>query len=320
MTENVAFFLAFFFLAFFQCCLCVRPVPRFFMDDDLNVTQKLTQAVSENCQETRRVTLYAYSGLGSCVVGVIEAWFFALHHGICFALEESVSALRSEGDASFWNLYFNALPSRFLPAANELSHVPEVKAYWRSNMLRKWDGKQECSEACLFFQYAWRLKPEISHLIQDRYLKLGLPSRFAACSLRRGDKHVLERDAHGPDPYPVAGYVNHLSRLMQHFQLPPIVYISADDCTVVNEFRSLRPSWTFVHACNDTDVGFHIMTFRTWSREQKREHLEKFFLELFALSVADVALVTTSSNKGFLVQHLRQRDPVTTILVDAADQ
>lgn len=59
----------------------------------------------------------------------------------------------------------------------------------------------------------------------------------------------------------------------------------------MQEFRDLRPGWTFVSECDkplykEEEHGFVLDDAQSWSEEQLDRHYQKFFTELYAMAFA----------------------------------
>ena len=138
--------------------------------------------------------------------------------------------------------------------------------------------------------------------------KQGLNDEFMAFSVRRGDKHELEKfDYPSADEYIAAAERN----IPIHFGgVVPKIFVATDDCVVMGEFRSRRPAWTFVSQCdlpqNTDDRGFALADMKDWSTLDTDQHYEKFMTELFGLAISKYVVGVTYTNVSWWILFMRR--------------
>ncbi len=126
-------------------------------------------------------------------------------------------------------------------------------------------------------------------------------------SIRRGDK-VLEYELDSSlQPYIDKAEVG----IETHFGgVPPTIFVASDDCSVMQEVRELRPTWTFVGECDNASEanGFVIAETKTWTVEQTDQHYEKFLTEMIALASAKYFIGISNTNVALWVYFMRHFD------------
>merc|ERR1712232_1500757 len=130
---------------------------------------------------------------------------------------------------------------------------------------------------------------------------------YMSFSVRRGDK-TEEDFAYTP----LDKYVIEAEKHFDRFPSRPTIFVASDDCSVLSEFRSMRPEWTFVSECDKENnskaagqQGFELKAVKDWSEDAKEAHFTKFFTEIFALTFSKVFIGVGYTNVAWWVFFLR---------------
>ena len=275
-----------------------------------------------------------HGGLTNALKFVLLGAIYSLEENRCFFVNETNAHLHKRVDKSqefdsFLNRYFEpiGLPasSPIVKKAQEESRIKTLHVlddlYRDKHRRRIYKDKTSLPQ----FQY----NDFDGHLIKKLILrKLWRPLesvRTRTCatldkvhrlnddyigfSVRRGDKWEKEHVANANlDLYLVEAD----QIIQQHFaaaaggDAPPKIFVATDDCSVLDEFRSNRPSWTFVSECDrqerirDAERGFALDDVPSWTKEQTDAHFNKFFVELYALAIAKFYIGVSTTNGEFL--------------------
>ena len=148
----------------------------------------------------------------------------------------------------------------------------------------------------------WRMRPEVRHDTCSALENHGLQDEYMAFSVRRGDKST-----EGFDFTPTERYIAAAERAVAlgHFRTVPKIFVATDDCTVLHEFRSQRPQWTFVSECDrlvssnssSNQQGFVLKDMLDWTPEETDAHFHKFFVELYAAAISKVFIGERQRNR-----------------------
>ncbi len=164
----------------------------------------------------------------------------------------------------------------------------------------------------------WRPLPFVRHAACSSLEQHGLQDDYLALSVRRGDKRFQEKFV-----YPTADeYMEAAERAIPHRfgGKVPKIFVATDDCSVMGEFRSLRPNWTFVSPCDRVqhagDHGFVLAAMKDWSEQEMDRHYEKFMTELFGLAIAKHVIGVTYTNVSWWVFFMRGADVGSMEFVD----
>jgi len=158
-----------------------------------------------------------------------------------------------------------------------------------------------------FMRRLFRILPQMRQIACSRLSAHGLQEEYIVMSVRRGDK-ALEYELESS----LQPYIDKAEQAMKtHFGglLPPI-FVASDDCSVMQELRTLRPHWRFVGECDNAteDNGFVIADMKNWSLEQTDRHYEKFITEMIAMASGRVWIGVSTTNVSFWVYFMRDYD------------
>jgi len=155
----------------------------------------------------------------------------------------------------------------------------------------------------------WRPIPKVRKATCDSIEQYNLDDEYMAFSVRRGDK-TEEKFAYTKLHEYIDSAEANLYRYPSYMKnlIVPDIFVATDDCTVMSEFRELRPLWTFVSECDKEkklDHGFALADVHNWGRDEQAAHFGKFFVEIFALTGAKVFIGVAYTNVSWWVYFLR---------------
>ena len=138
------------------------------------------------------------------------------------------------------------------------------------------------------------------------------PGEYLAFSVRRGDKSE-EKFAFTE----LTEYINEAENQMHRFESivgigqVPKIFVATDDCSVMSEFRTMCPAWTFVSECDVEENkaaaqnGFALRDFKDWGADAEDAHFTKFFTEIYAMTMSRVFIGVAYTNVSWWVYFLR---------------
>ena len=169
------------------------------------------------------------------------------------------------------------------------------------------------------------LKRRVAHFIWKRMslatssfveqCRLRNLSNYIAVHVRRGDK--IHREAR---QVPVQQYLRRMETILEK-KTSSTIFVASDDPLAIDEFRRLKPDWTFAAIQyarqNETRVRGHLQaSFDRLSPSEKRFRTRLLMCELQMLVDARYVFCTMSSNVCRLVQILRRQHPATVVSMD----
>lgn len=281
----------------------------------------------ENCKHDAMVNIIQlHGGLTSALKQLLFGAMYSFEANRCFFVDESDHELRlredkSQEHESLLSEYFEpiGLPrdsSILLNAiANNMTKVVDVMEHVYAHKHRRRVFKDKTTIANLNYRERdghflkkvimrrlWRPLPEVrNHTCSTLERVHKLNKDYIALSVRRGDaKGSID----------LQRYLYETGRAIDDFfdKKPPRIFVATDDCTVMTEFRRLRPHWKFVSECdvhpnsikdgNDPDALANV---RQWTKIDTEAHFEKFLVELYGMALAKVFIgVSTTDGKPCL--------------------
>lgn len=144
-----------------------------------------------------------------------------------------------------------------------------------------------------FMRRFWQLRPHYREMTCQSLLADHhdlLQKDYIAFSVRRGDKYLEGFSYPSMEEYVVAADPIVLDGKDK------LVYVATDDCSVMKELRTLRPSWTFESQCDliagggddENHKGFALSEMVKMKSEDQEEHYRKFFVEIYAMALSKV--------------------------------
>ena len=158
----------------------------------------------------------------------------------------------------------------------------------------------------IFLRRLWRPLPHIRHETCSRLAEYPLEDDYIAMSVRRGDKQSIEHRTLAT----AQQYIDmaHRAIIDQFDGRVPNFFVATDDCSVMQEFRDLRPTWVFVSECDhqgDDEHGFALNDVSGWSKEFTDAHFKKFFVELYGLAISKVFIGWSFTNVSWWTYFMR---------------
>ena len=164
--------------------------------------------------------------------------------------------------------------------------------------------------------FLWqRMTAETSSFVEK--CRLRNLSNYMAVHVRRGDK--IAREAREVS---VRKYIDRMEAVLAENE-SPTVFVASDDPLAIDEFRRLKPRWTFTAIQhprqNKARSRGHLQArFDLLPPEEKQLQTRLLICELQMLVDARYVFCTMSSNVCRLVQILRHQHPATAISLDVA--
>eukprot|EP00547_Thalassionema_nitzschioides_P007483 CAMPEP_0194202882 /NCGR_PEP_ID=MMETSP0156-20130528/2799_1 /TAXON_ID=33649 /ORGANISM="Thalassionema nitzschioides, Strain L26-B" /LENGTH=397 /DNA_ID=CAMNT_0038928499 /DNA_START=68 /DNA_END=1261 /DNA_ORIENTATION=+ len=150
----------------------------------------------------------------------------------------------------------------------------------------------------------WRLLPPVRDDACRSLESHGLEEEYMAFSVRRGDKDTEGFEFMKPEKYIEAAE----SVVDEHFDgVMPKIFVAADDCKIMEEFRALRPEWIFESECDQSTGhnGFVLGEMKEWTLKQTDEHYRKFWVELIGLAGSKFYIGVAHTNVAWWAAYMR---------------
>jgi hypothetical protein len=248
----------------------------------------------------------------------------------CFVIDESVSALPKRRDpanefqGTFLDRYVEPIGlsrgDQMVEAAGSLGNLNVVdwRESWSWTHNRRIANQTDDIESLgfhgieghylkrLMLKRMWRPLPPVRHATCSRLENHVGPEEFMAFSIRRGDKGTENFKFATTDQYIEAA----TNVLDTHFGgTVPIIFVATDDCSIMTEFRSKRPSWRFVSECDAKhETGFQLEAMAEWTHAETDAHFSKFFVELYAMASAKYFIGVMYTNVTWWALFMRSQD------------
>jgi hypothetical protein len=247
----------------------------------------------ESCPDKTKINrVPLYGGLTNSLKMVLLGAILSFEEGRCFYVDESESELLkrqnpSESLDSLINRYFEPIG---LPASNEAVQAARKSSQietldwnivWSVIRNRRMYGQTYNIDSLqypnieghqlkrIMLRRMWRPLPHIRDQTCHGLANYVKGEEFMTFSLRRGDK--------GSENFKFATVQQYIDLAEQaipsHFEgKVPIIFVATDDCTAMQEFRDLKPTWTFVSECDKEQhtvghSGFALADMMNWSRK-----------------------------------------------------
>jgi hypothetical protein len=233
-----------------------------------------------------------YGGLTNSLKMVLLGTILSFEEGRCFFVDESESELiqrsnPNESLDSFINRYFEPIG---LPAnspivtkakENNAISVRDWKVVWSETRNRRMYGQTYNIDSLhyptieghhlkrVMLRRMWRPLPNIRHETCTGLANHVQGDEFMTFSVRRGDKASEEHFSYAT----AQQYIDMAEQAIPgHFGgKVPTIFVATDDCTVMKEFREMRPNWKFVSECDKArtvgHAGFALTDMKQWSKK-----------------------------------------------------
>ena len=188
---------------------------------------------------------------------------------------------------------------------------PQIYTFWAATReVQTLDLKRRVAH------FLWqRMTAETSSFVEK--CRLRNLSNHIAVHVRRGDKIGSEARE-----VSVRKYIDRMEAVLAENE-SPTVFVASDDPLAIDEFRRLKPRWTFTSVQhprqNEARSRGHLQArFDLLPSEEKQLQTRLLICELQMLVDARYVFCTMSSNVCRLVQILRHQHPATAISLDVA--
>ena len=283
-----------------------------------------------NCDPYKPVNrLPLFGGLTNALKYILLGVIKSFEDDRCFYIDESRSHLRlqlGEEKYSLLKRYFEPIglnPDSIIVQKAILEGRTETKDWiqvWENIDNRRVSGSVNTIPSLdahnmegYHLKYAtllrmWKPLPLVRNSACLALEQQGLSDDYIAFSVRRGDKHSLEKCVYPP----AEKYIAAAERAIEtrFGGMVPKIFVATDDCAVMGELRTLQPTWNFVSQCdlvqNSADHGFVIAEMKDWSEYDTDKHYEKFMAELFGLAIAKYVVGVTYTNVAWWVLFMRR--------------
>mmetsp|Transcript_33779 Transcript_33779/g.48020 ORF Transcript_33779/g.48020 Transcript_33779/m.48020 type:complete len:378 (+) Transcript_33779:75-1208(+) len=296
----------------------------------------------ELCDQTKPVNIIPFiGGLTNALKIIIIGAIKSLEENRCFTIDETTGHLyrrkrKEDQFGSFIQRYFE-------PIGLPYDHAIVKKAFRNNNTYRFDIIKDLLTDSYarrihdinytipaiyttpldghvmkkVAIQRLWRPLPKWRVEVCEALEKQGLSDDFIAFSVRRGDKRIEHFHYQSLDTY-IKQAEKDIDKIFGG--VPPKIFVATDDCSVLADFRSIRPTWTFVSECypNEHQHGFKLEDTQMWTQEHTDKHFSKFFKELYALAMSRVFIGVGYSNVAWFSYFMRP-DRHSFRLVDQND-
>jgi hypothetical protein len=269
-----------------------------------------------------------YGGMTNAVKLVLLAVIKAFEENRCFFIDETLSHLNNFDKVHF---YEHGFYSRYFERIGLSNEDPRVQKAMTENRIREltwqevWSHKRyrrmhdQLSSIpslgyenilghelkTIMLRRMWRPLPALREAACTRMYDLVGHNPFLAINIRRGDKDAEQNidEFLSMENYAVAAD----EVIREKFQnIPPTIFVASDDCTVLPELRSKRPTWHFVSECDKIQSkGFVLQEMQNWGPEEYDEHYHKFFTELFAMYTSSFWIGVAYTNVSWFVYFMR---------------
>mmetsp|Transcript_27642 Transcript_27642/g.31562 ORF Transcript_27642/g.31562 Transcript_27642/m.31562 type:complete len:402 (+) Transcript_27642:59-1264(+) len=296
------------------------------------------------------ISVPLYGGLTNALKMVLLGTILSFEQDVCFFVDEANSPLLerdnpNESLDSIINRYFEPIG---LPATDErvvnAKRIGNVKVHdwkdvWEDLRNRRMYGQTSTIESLNYIDMEghqlkrtmlrrmWRPLPHIREQTCNALAKHissfssgdgNSNNEFMSFSVRRGDKASVENF----DYATVQQYIDMAEKAIpSHFDnLVPTIFVATDDCTVMTEFREMRPSWKFVSECDKEHTvgyaGFALTDMKQWSKQDTDAHYAKFLIELYAMATSKYFIGVWYTNVSWWAQFMRGADRTTFLMLD----
>ena len=248
----------------------------------------------DTCTDKTVVNLIPlYGGLTNSLKMLLLGVILSFEENRCFFVDESQSELLKRRDPSesldsLIDRYFEPIglpPSSDVVQTairNQRIDISDWKVVWEVIGNRRMYGQVDSISSLQYpnieghllkrviMRRMWRPLPHIREQTCAGLANHIQGQDFMTFSVRRGDKASEENFSFAS----IQQYIDTAEQVIPgHFDgKVPIIFVATDDCTAMQEFRDLRPSWRFVSECDMEQQtvghgGFALADMATWSRK-----------------------------------------------------
>ena len=232
------------------------------------------------------VTLGGGSGIGSAIIGIVDALVYMYTNKINSKL--IINTFNASNPVKIFITCFLDIQS--IPNVTFINQKSSIlnsnsKELFYTLPTNSYHGCNEINYIC--FDNFWKIKPQ--HVYSH-------PSDLCI-NIRRGDKLTMEPHLKVDS---VSSYVIEMEKLH-----PTTIIHTSDDYATYLELKSLKPEWNLMTFCKKQDAGFYLNDFNNRSNDFVINHIDVFLHQLYAMKNAKYFIGSSSTNVGFLAKFLR---------------
>ena len=255
------------------------------------------------------ITLTPGSGIGSIVIGLVNALAYMRTNNINNQLLININKASTPGSALFTS-FLDLDNISFLKIVNIPINVILNKETKRHDVITPGNytdlwyrpiSQQNYSfdMKCKIFDSFWLMNPDI-----DNYLKIHTneyKSTDVCINIRRGDKVKLE-------PHLNQGSVQEFIDAVEKIPDVKTVFHTSDDYSTYLEFKNKKPEWNINTFCTLNDAGFFLKDLNELNHTNSTiiNHVQKFLTEVEIMKNATWFIGTKTTNVGLMVELLRK--------------
>jgi Alpha-(1,6)-fucosyltransferase N- and catalytic domains len=269
-----------------------------------------------------------HGGMTNAIKMALLAVIRAFEENRCFFLDESQSHLNNFDkvhyyENGFYSRYFERIglsnedPLVLKAIAENRTVVLTWKEVWEPGRYRRMHDQLSSIPSlgyqnvpghelkAIMLRRMWRPLPAVREAACKRMHDHVGHDPFLAINIRRGDKNT---EATFQGYLSMEEYVSAADEVIREkfHNVPPVIFVASDDCTVLSELRSKRPAWKFVSECDTIQSsGFVLSEMQNWTPKDYDAHYGKFFTELFAMYKAKFWIGIASTNVTWFVYFMR---------------
>jgi hypothetical protein len=250
-------------------------------------------------------TLTCGSGIGSAVIGIVNALAYMKVNGINDKLYINITQASAPCKVLFTHfLDLSKIPITLVDIPHQVIFNKELNNHQLitpGNYTELWYTPKSQSNfdfqlKCDMFELFWKLKDSFN------------PDTYDVCiNIRRGDKVTLE-------PHLNQGTVREFIAAVDSLDNVKTIFHTSDDYSTFLEFKKERPSWEILTMCTPQDVGYFLKDLNQNKNQNSIvNHVAKFIKELQVMKSSNWFVGTRTTNVGLVVELMRRQKNVIFI-------
>ena len=254
------------------------------------------------------VTLTPGSGIGSVVIGIINALCYMKTNNIIQPLFININKASNPGNILF-TCFLDLEQLTFIKIINTPIQVilnkttnkhqvitpgDYIELWYTQIVEQTYSFKMKCD----MFDYLWVLKDDVIKYVllnTENYNSIDL-----CINIRRGDKITLE-------PQEKQGSIKEFISAIDTIDNIQTIFHTSDDYSTFLEFKNERPEWNIVTFCTNKDTGYFLKDINdSQNPEDAVNHVRKFMKELEMMKRSVWFVGTKTTNVGLMVELMRK--------------
>jgi len=254
------------------------------------------------------ITLTPGSGIGSVVIGLINALAYMKINDISDILYININKASSPGNVLFTcfldleKLDFIKIIDRDIEVIlNEKTNRHQVitsdeyvELWYTLETTQDYDFNLKCQ----IFDSLWLLKPDVVKLLAietENYSEIDL-----CINIRRGDKVTLEQSEK-------QGSIDEYIDAIELVENVSSIFHTSDDYSTFLDIKHKRPDWNLITFCTPKDNGYFLKDLNDNNEpEMIVNHVRKFIKELEIMKKSKYFIGTRTTNVGLMVEIMRK--------------